>query len=229
MGKAVDVPLRLDRRENLGRAANHFSDDEVVPELDGAVRVVRRVRLGAAVEFDALVVREVDGGAAEVLAAVEAKRDINGLAHGFLRRQADLTWLTGDADNYDATAHRTRAFPSGHFDRVVEVSVANVRLGPGSFPRFHRDTATGWFLDGLYLVTRPGPLWGLSSAALARVAAWAATDEKFAPDDPAYLAAFHRRCLGLTGPVESPDVLRLYADEAHGRQLLLIDRAPSVS
>ncbi|HYH66206.1 MAG TPA: hypothetical protein VD866_16050, partial [Urbifossiella sp.] len=57
--------------------------------------------------------------------------------------------------------------------------------------------------------------------------AWAATDEAFAPDEPAYLAGFHRRCLGLAGVVESPDVLRLYAaDEARGRQLLLIERAP---
>jgi hypothetical protein len=194
------------------------------------VRVVRRVRLGAGTEFDALVVRDaVGGGAAEVLAAVEAKRDVNGLAHGFLRRQADLTWLTGDADRYDPAAHRTRAFPSGHFDRVVEVRAEGgvVRLGPGSFAQFRRDAATGCFLDGLYLVARPGPLWGLSIAALARVAAWAATDDDFAPDDHAYLAGFHRRCLELAGAVESPDVLRLYAaDEARGRQVILIERDP---
>lgn len=224
------------RGRRTGRAGESFEDTaaapierEVVPELSagGGVRVVRRVRLGAGAEFDALVVREtVGGGAAEVFAAVEAKRDINGLAHGFLRRQADLTWLTGDAERYDPTEYRTRVFPTGHFDRVVEVGDAGggVRLGPGSFDRFRRDVATGWFLDGLYLVTRPGPQWGLGTAALARVAAWAAGEIDFAPDDPAYLFGFRQRCQGLAEVVESPDVLRLYADdEARGRHVLLIE------
>ena len=221
------------RGRQAGRVGESFEDTaaaaigrEVVPEVAaGGVRVVRRVRLGTGAEFDALVVREpVAGGAAEVLAAVEAKRDVNGIVHGFLRRQADLAWLTGDVGRYDPAAHRTRAFPAGHFDRAV--AAGGVRLGPGSFARFRRDAAAGWFLDGLYLATRAGPMWGLSPAALARVAAWVATDEQFDPNAPDYLARLYRRCLALAGPVEAPDVLRLYAtSETRARQVLLVDDA----
>jgi hypothetical protein len=221
------------RGRRAGRAGDTF-EEEVAAVAERVIRselaggedaqVLRRVRLGAAgVEFDALVVRpNGSDGAADVLAAVEAKRDVNGLAHGFLRRQADLAWLTGDAGRYDPAAYRTRAFPAGHFDRAAEARAggAVVRFGPGSF---RRDPGCGWFLDGLYLATRPGPLWGLSPAALARVAAWVASDEGFEPGDPAYLAGLYRRCRGLAGPVEAPDVLRVYAAaEEWARQVLLV-------
>ena len=35
-------------------------------------------------------------------------------AHGFVRRQIDLAWLTGDWARYDATAQRTGHFRTGH-------------------------------------------------------------------------------------------------------------------
>ena len=55
----------------------------------------------------------------------------------------------------------------------------------------------------------------------------AAGDLGFAPDDPAYLHGLRRQCLGLTGELASPDVLRLYAaDEARGRHVLLIGSDP---
>jgi hypothetical protein len=231
---AALLAARGRRTGRAGAAFEELAADAVaalvLPELGGDVRVLRRVRLGAAgVEFDALLVRPAGDGVAEVLAAVEAKRDPNGLGHGFVRRQADLAWLTGDADRYAPAAYRTRAFPAGHFDRPAEVREGGtvVRLGPGSFGRFRRDAATGWFLDGLYLVTRPRPLWGLGAAAAAKVAAWAATDVRFDPYDPGYLGELHRRCLGLAAPPEAADVLRPYADDQTlGRQVILIDDGP---
>ena len=94
---------------------------------------------------------------------------------------------------------------------------------PTSFRRFRRDPATGWVLDGLCLVTRPAPVWGLSGAALARVAHRVATDARWAPDDDGYLAGLLDWCRSLAGPVEAPDVLRLYAATPElARQVLLV-------
>lgn len=195
---------------------------------DGRVNVLRRVTLGAAtVEFDLLVVRRAGraGGPVEVLAAVEAKRNINDLAHGFRRRQGDLAWLTGDVGEADLSAHRTRTFPSGRFDReaVHREGGEEFVFGPESFRGFRRDAATGLFLEGLYLVTRAGALWGVSSAALGRIAhrvAMAGWD----PSDEARVRRLFEFCRGLCEAVETPHVLGVYAGDAkRAKRLLVID------
>src|SRR5262249_50789066 len=74
------------------------------------LRVLRGVKLGAArTEFDQLVIRQSrhSGQPVEVLAAIEVKRNINDLAHGFRLRQENLAWLTGDAEYYDPELYRT--------------------------------------------------------------------------------------------------------------------------
>ena len=116
-------------------------------------------------ELDIAIVHRPGGPDApvEVLTVVEAKRNINDLAHGFLRRQIDLAWLTGDRAAYDAAEHRTGTFTEGHFDRpAVHWQDGRAYLfDPGSFARFRRDES-GYFRDGLNLVSRAGPIWGLS-------------------------------------------------------------------
>ncbi len=186
--------------------------------LGGAgLRVLRGVTLGAAdTEIDLLVVRP--GDPAEVLALVEAKRNPNDVAHGFARRQADLAWLAGERGAYDPAVRTTRAFPTGHFDRPATHD--GVTLAPASFRRFRRDPVTGHYLDRLCFATRPGALAGLSGAALARLRHRAATDERFDPEDDAYLDDLLAWCRTLAAPIETPDVLRLYAGEARARQIL---------
>jgi hypothetical protein len=207
----------------------------IAPELRGpsdgpaeGLRVLSAVKLGAAgVEFDQFVVRVPSPGRpVEVLAAVEAKRNINDLGHGFHRRQADLAWLTGDRGRYDAGLYRTRRFPLGHFDRGATHAAGGEEylFTPDSFRRFTRDQATSVFLDRLYFVTRPGPLWGLSAAALARVARRAASDGAWDIEDAEYLDRLRLWCQGLAQSVEAPDVLRTYAATAeHGRLIILFD------
>lgn len=232
--------LQRERGRRGGRGGSDFEETAlavtrrcILPALEtedgpaGELRVLRGVTLGAAgTELDQLVVRpSPSGGPAEVLALVEAKRNPNDLAHGFRRRQENLAWLTGDATRYDAVRHRTSAFPTGHFDRAVVHHGQGERtvLDPGSFARFGVDAETGWFLDRLYFVTRPGTLWGVSGAALGRIAHRVATDEVWDPDDDAYLGGLLGWARSLAGETEAPDVVRLFASSGRrARQLLLV-------
>lgn len=233
--------LQTARGRRTGRSGDSFEDtaadlirQRVIPELapDGDAHILHGVRFGAArVEFDLLVIRQPDTPTepVEVLAVVEAKRNINDLAHGFLHRQEDLTWLTGDRGRYDPSAFRTKTFPTGHFDREVSFHSdgAMVRFGPDSFRLFRRDPSAGLFLDRLYLVTRPGWVWGVSSAATARISARIATDEDWNPGNAAYLGRLLDWAKSLAGPTETPDILRLYATSpARAGQVLFPGRPP---
>lgn len=229
--------LLTDRGRGAGRAGTAFENEalevtrtRILPAVapDSAdVHLLRTVRLGAAgVELDIAIVRRPGGPdePVEVLAVIEAKRNINDLAHGFLRRQIDLAWLTGDRTAYEPAEHRTGTFDTGHFNRpAVHWEDRQAFLfAPDSFRRFKRD-ARGYFRDGLYLITRAGPVWGLSGAALARVAAAVSTDETWDPEDEAYLGRLFEWAKSLAGPVETPDLLQLYAnDPARAGKLIIL-------
>jgi hypothetical protein len=219
-----------------GRAGSDFeqqaltlTQQHVLTDLgDGPLHVLRKVRLGAAgIELDLAVVRRRGGvdDPVDVLAVVEVKRNINDLAHGFLRRQIDLTWLTGDAQRYDAAAHRTGHFRTGHFDRpaVHWQDAEPFVFRPDSFRRFVRDPQAEFFLDGLYLLTRIGPVWGLSTAAMSRAAARVSSDEDLDLTRATDLVRLFDWCRSLAGAVETPDVLRQFTSAPErGRQLLVV-------
>jgi hypothetical protein len=221
--------LLTKKGRRTGNAGEQFEEQaraitvrHIVPELgtDGNdLHVLNGVRLGAAgVELDFAVVRRPASAdePVEVLAIVEAKRNINDLAHGFLRRQVDLAWLTGDAGTYDPAAHRTGHFTTGEFDRpAVHWRDGQAFLfAPGSFRLFARETVSGYYLSRLYLVTRAGPVWGVSGAALARISFRVATDVDWDPEDEEYFTRIHDWCRPLAGPLETPDVLRMYMGDA---------------
>ncbi|HEX8454794.1 MAG TPA: hypothetical protein VF647_22140 [Longimicrobium sp.] len=226
----LDEMMRAQGRRS-GRAGGGFEAaalravrEHILPELgDGPLTVLTGVTLGTArTELDQVVVCGSGDTPVEVLAVVEAKRNPNDVAHGFTRRQADLAWLSGQRAAYDPAQHVTRHFPTGHFDRAEhEQDGARFVFDPSSFHRFHPED--GHFLDGLYFVTRATPLAGLSGAALGRLRHRAATDERFAPADDAYLADLLAWCRTLTEPIETPDVLALYAAEPErARQILFL-------
>jgi hypothetical protein len=230
--------LLTERGRRSGRSGESFESrsaavtrDHILPEWESAeaddLRVLRGVTLGAArTEFDQLVVRVPGGGQpVEVLAVVEAKRNVNDLAHGFARRQEDPAWLTGERDRYDPAEHRTWAFPAGHFDRPAEhrQDAEVFALAPGSFRHFARDPAAGLFLDRVYLVTRDGPIWGLSAAALARIGYRVATDAGWDPQSESGLRRLSDWCRSLAGPFETPDLLALFAaTPERARQVLVL-------
>jgi hypothetical protein len=230
--------MLTERGRGSGKAGTAFEEHaltvtqrHILPDFEGdpvGLHVLRHVRLGAAgVELDFAIVRR-RGGVDEpvnVLAIVEVKRNINDLAHGFRRRQLDLTWLTGDATAYDPAEFRTGHFRSGHFDRPAahwQDDQAFV-FAPDSFHLFERDPASGYFLDRLYLLTRAGPIWGLSAVAQCRIAARVSTDEDLDPVSESDVVRLFEWCRSLAGPVETPDVLQQFTQSAvRARQLLLI-------
>ena len=217
--------LTTTRGRGAGRAGNSFEDEAVeitrtrfLPADVSGNHLLRTVRLGAAgVELDIVIVRRPSGPdePVHVSTIVEAKRNINDLAHGFLRRQIDLAWLTGDRAAYDPAEYRTGTFDEGHFDRpAVHWQDGQAFLfAPGSFARFRRDES-GYIRDGLNLVTRAGPIWGLSGAALSRLSAAISTDKTWDQNDEGYLGRLFEWSKSLTGLIETADVLRLYADRA---------------
>lgn len=228
--------LLTSRGRGSGRAGSAFEDEalevarsRIVPTAadgESELHILRTVRLGAAgVELDLVIVRRGHPDEpVEVLAVVEAKRNINDLAHGFRRRQIDLAWLTGDRAAYDPAEHRTRFFDAGHFDRpaVHWQDGHGCLFGPESFRRFVRDPRTGYFLDRLFLVTRLGPIWGLSGAALARIAAAVSTDENWNPEDQGYIGRLFEWVRTLARPLETPEVIRLYTRGAGRAQQLVV-------
>ncbi len=238
--------LLKERGRRGGRAGNSFEQEteelirtEVLPELlrrfrpEGAERthMLRRVTLGAAqIEFDLLVVRQTTSAKpVDVLAAVEAKRNLNDLAHGFRRRQRDLGWLTGEAPQQDPAAFRAKTFPTGRFDRLAfhEQDGGAFAFDQRSFRRFRRDPASGAFLDRVYFVTRAGLLWGLSSAALSRLSHRIATDHRLNLANEVDLRAILDWSRSLCEPFETPDLLRLYASRPEwARQILVTADTP---
>jgi hypothetical protein len=205
----------------------------LVPELahavglaDGRVHVLTRVTLGAArVELDQVVVRAPAHAApVEVLGVVEVKRNVNDVARGFRLRQENLAWLTGAETGYDAQRYRTRRYTTGRFDRgaVHRQDGVDYVFTTESFRRFAAEPCTGAPLDGLCFVTRAGPLWGLDSAALGRVAFRVATDEAWQPDDEAYLGRLLQWCRSLAAELEAPDVVRRYAAAGAAAERFLI-------
>jgi hypothetical protein len=190
--------------------------------------VLRGVTLGAArTEIDQLVVRVAEPHApVEVLAVVETKRNINDLAHGLLRRAENLAWLAGRHEGYDPERYRNASFPSGRFAGVAVHARKGhrYRFTRESFWRFLTGADAGMLPRHLYLVTRPGPLWGVGSAALARIAHRVSSDEEWDPADTEYLAGLLRWCQEMAEPVEAPDVLRSCAADAEAsRRVLLLE------
>lgn len=218
--------------ESFEVVSKNVTQQWIVPDLvkspSAEIAILSGVTLGAAdMEFDHLVVRVPPQSqkALTVLAMVEAKRNINDLAHGFRRRQQDLAWLTGDVGGYDPALYKTQTFPTGHFDRMSQhhEEGTTYHLDQSSFRNFRREEHTGKFLNRLYFISREGRLWGLSNAALARLRHRVATDYHFDLKDNNYLTKLLYWCQSLIEPPETPDVLEMYCQGmGHAKQILLL-------
>ncbi|MBX2803109.1 MAG: hypothetical protein KTR31_35845 [Myxococcales bacterium] len=179
-------------------------------------------------EFDHLLVVQRDPSApVDVLALVEAKRNINDLAHGFRLRQENLAWLTGSDQGFDPAQYRNQHFPSGHFDRPVEHAQGDrvYRFDRSSFDRFRRDETTGDFLERLWFVTERRRLLGMTMAQRERLVNKLATDLSVDPERPNSLARLQPWVLGLLEGLTTREVLQRYASAGLADQILVRERA----
>jgi hypothetical protein len=172
-------------------------------------------------EFDhLLVVSRGDDVPVEVLAVVEAKRNINDLPHGFRLRQENLAWFVNDPQGFDSDQYRTAAFPNGTFDRPVVHRYKDRQLifAPASFQRFATPAACGYRLQGLCFVTERRRLLGMTSAELSRLMHVAATDPRVTLDDQFQLTVSDTMLKRLRSEIftdnrlQTYDVLDIYCD-----------------
>lgn len=224
---------RGQRADSLGsrfeRVAAGAVDDVVMPQLrgDGVPLVhLRSATLGCARgEFDHLIVRtRQEPQSVEVLAMVETKRNPNDLVSGFVMRQENLAWLTGDATGYDPELYRTGTYLTGAFDRPA-THVEHGRtfvFDRSSFQGFRRDPASGCFLARLWFITAPRPLNGVTSLELSRVLHRVSMDPGFDLDRDDRL----RRLAATAGRFQSRDVIGLYRDQSLGNRIILCELEP---
>ncbi len=218
--------LRRKRGGQVGKSGRAFESvteeairREVFPDLGNADKLdyLSGVTLDSArAELDGVIIaRDSSAEIASVLAIVEAKRNINDLADGFLMRQENLAWLTGDADGYDEAEYRTRIYEAGHFDRVSEHAEDGEtdRFDTSSFQSFERDISSGHFLHGLYFATRDRPLLGVTPGELAKILHRVASDPNFDFDRPTVLRRYHKWAHEMVGPFQTVDLLKIYATD----------------
>ncbi len=116
----------------------------------------------------------------KVLAIIEAKRNPNDIASGFLMRQENLAWFTGDHSGYDPEIYRTKEFRQGHFDRPAYHIENNKEFlfTTESFCNFKRASNSN-FMDNLFFITTQRPLLGVSIDEYARIMYHISTEISF--------------------------------------------------
>ncbi|MCA9049993.1 MAG: hypothetical protein KDA89_14755 [Planctomycetaceae bacterium] len=227
-----------------GRAGDRFEEVSAVAvrellcplfqEESADVLVIHGATLGCARgEFDHLIVADRgEHQPAEVMAVVEAKRNINDIAHGFRLRQENLAWFVNDPAGFDPDQYRTGTFPDGVFCGPVyhETDDADgrrrLKFDASSFRKFQRPDVQGYRTDRLCFVTQRRRLLGITSAALSRLLFLVATDTRYSLGNDYRLNISDRRLrelqselTGESQPMQAGDVLRLYtrSDDSAGR------------
>ncbi len=221
-------------RTRLGDAfedvARRIVEQVVVPEVGdgGPLTVLSAVTLGCARgELDHVVV-DVRGeqDPVVVLAVVEAKRNLDDLGHGFVRRQENLAWFTSAPTGWSAEDYRNRHYPEGRFDRPM----AHVEHGrrfvfdPTSFAALRPEPLGGALLDGLWFVSERRPLTGLGTKDHQRLVHRLATDPWLDLDDPQRVEGLREWVQAHTSEVQATDVLERYLDADRAAQIVLTER-----
>lgn len=167
-------------------------------------------------ELDQLIITIEKNGVAKVHAVVEAKNNLNDLAHGFRVRQENLAWFVGDKQGYDPGRYRTSRFRDGQFDGVVAHHHENgltYQFDSSSFDLFREPDKPPYRLERLFFVTEQRPLLGLDSGDLSRVMHRVATDHRFDIQSNTKLKRLYEWMLDFIEPVQTIDILRMYADD----------------
>ncbi len=186
--------------------------------------ILTGVTLGAArAELDLVIVRSGNPHV-DVLAIVEAKRNINDLADGFRMRQENLAWLTGSADSELCRLYQNQMYPQGRFDctAIHREKEREYRFSVDSFAAFQRDH-NGWFVNALWYVSRNQGLWGLSGNERGRLMNRIINEGLDAEINDKELRQLRNWLLEIMEPFQTRDLLTLHAtDVALANQIVLI-------
>ncbi len=223
------------RFEDVCRA---FAEAEMLPQLKergdsiepGRIFILGGVTLGIAhTEIDNIIVRVADDPKepVEVLAVVEAKRNINDVASGFFMRQQNLGFLTNNDTMYEPERYITKVFREGRFDKpaVHKEHDREFCFSVDSFRHFSPEQGVGYFVDRLYFVVQKRKLLGADSGFLSRIMHRVSTDANFDLNDDAYLRSLHQWILETLPPLQTRDVMEYYAqNEAWAKQFFVLER-----
>lgn len=239
--------LNKDQARNTTRAGSSFEDVSrayaeavILPQLaargdsieEGRIFVLGGVTLGIAhTEIDNLVVRVGDDPdePVEVLAMVEAKRNINDVASGFFMRQQNLGFLTNNDSMYDPERYFTKVFREGRFDKpaVHKEHDRSFCFSVDSFKHFSPEPEIGYFVDRLYFVVQKRKLLGVDSGFYSRIMYRISTDTNYELEDNKYLRSLHQWILETLPPLQTRDVMAYYEqNEIWANQFFILEREP---
>ncbi len=244
--EAIGLTSAEEELERLGKERGHQSSSSgdrfeevsrqettnfIVPDVNptnAPCIVLSGATLGCARgEFDQLVITpRVGTNLYDVLAIIEAKRNINDVVHGFRMRQENLAWFCGLEGAYDPALYRTDRFPDGRFTGTIieQHGAQTFHFDQGSFHRFQRNHPSQPHLDHLYFVTEPRKLLGCTADELGRLLYQLATDASFDLSDARILKKFRKQALTIIDPFQTRDVLQLYLNAAKPENILFGDR-----
>ncbi|NUM33478.1 MAG: hypothetical protein HUU50_02960 [Candidatus Brocadiae bacterium] len=194
-------------------------------EQKASLRILSNVTLGCArAEIDYLVVLP-DEKNTRVLAIIEVKRNINDIAWGFLIKQENIAWFTGDVNAYSAESYRTHIFQEGHFNKVVYHEEEGKRLSfdQSSFAAFKREGK--YFIDDLFFITDARPLLGMLSSDYRKFIYRISTDMNFDLENKEYLQDLLAWIRSFISPIQTRNILELYATrETWAKQIVFFSR-----
>jgi hypothetical protein len=192
------------------------------------IHLLSRVKMGIArTELDNLVVR-LDSTdptkPVEVLAMIEAKRNANDIAEGFVMRQENLAFLCGREDRYNPDDYYTKYFRKGRFDRVAshEENGRHYYFDTSSFRHFHPSPKLNYYVDHLFFVILNRPLVGMSSSEYAKIMHRISTDVAFELRDDAYISHLLDWTRKLISPIQAHNVLQMYLQEPSWTKQIMI-------
>lgn len=205
--------------ERFETISSRAAKEIIIPSLGLSVNsaiILHGVTLGCPRgELDQVIVTIKDNGISHVHAVVEAKSNINDLAHGFRVRQENLAWFVGDTRGFDPQLYRSDRYAGGRFggsEIYHDEQGKRYQFDQASFDAFRELDHESYRLRRLYFVTENRPLLGLGSGDLSRLMSRIATDYRMANlSSRTALKNLREWLLEFVDPFQTSDVLKLYS------------------
>lgn len=204
--------------------------------LRSQIRVLTQVTLKAAqAELDVVIVRLPihSEDPVKVLAIIEAKRNPDDVSSGFMIRQENIAWFSGDQSHYDLERYRNQTYSHGHFDQGIwhheKEDDTKYYFDPSSFSYFKRDVNSNYYLNRMYFVTMRRRLSDLPSDQKGLLQHYLSTDHRFYDLTEDTMHTLYKTMQNHKGKVKSShEIMSLYAQNPiTSRRIILLNSAHS--